>query len=282
LHGYLQRNDLPTEAAAIGPEEIRAFILDLMNSKRYQDHPNVNYQESRLSRQTINSYLRASRAAWNRWVANGLVESSPFAHVKLPKVQKKVIPTFNTSQIAEIMNVIDKSTPEGYRDYVLILLYLDTACRLSEITNLKVDDVDMKRRTIKVTGKGQMERVVPIGAKVLKALWKYINRYRATPLLPKYNHVFLTREGKPLSKNRVEAIVKKYGKKAKITGVRCSPHTLRHTACLFWIRNHGDLFSLQQITGHSSLEVLRGYVNLAQSDVREAHRKYSPVDNLEI
>jgi len=99
-------------------------------------------------------------------------------------------------------------------------------------------------------------------------------------MLPQNEYVFLTREGRPLTNSRVQALMKRYGRKAGITGVRCSPHTLRHTACLMWIRNGGDVFSLQRITGHSSLEVLKGYVNLAQSDVGTAHRRYSPVDNM--
>ena len=131
-------------------------------------------------------------------------------------------------------------------------------------------------------GKGSKERFVPIGATTQKLLWKYIKLYRPEPALPRFDNVFLTKDGRPLTKNRVEAMMKKYGRKAGISGVRCSPHTLRHTACVMWIRNGGDIFSLQRITGHSSLEVLRGYVNLAQGDILAAHQRYSAVDNLDL
>lgn len=282
LKRFLQRNSLPLDLNVLGPQELRSFILDLQGSKRYEQHRFTRRQETQLSRQTVNAYLRAIRAAWNRWVSDGLVESSPFQQLKIPRVQRKVIPTFTPAQLKDLLAAVDTSTPEGFRDHLLILMYLDTAGRLSEITNLRICHVDMKLRCIKVLGKGQRERVVPIGAKVQKLLWKYINMYRPEPITSRYDQVFLTGDGRPLSKNRVEEIMHKYGKKAGITGVRCSPHTLRHTACLMWVREGGDIFVLQQITGHSSLEVLRGYVNLAQSDVSQAHRKYSPVDNLEI
>jgi len=132
-----------------------------------------------------------------------------------------------------------------------------------------------------VWGKGSKERLVPIGAKVQKALWKYMARYRPEPITPRYDQVFLTRDGHPLTKDRLEAIVERYGKKAGITGVRISPHTFRHTMAVTFLRNGGDVFSLQRILGHSQLEVLRGYVNLAQSDISRVHRRNSPADNLE-
>lgn len=282
LKRFLAESHLPTDARMIGPEDIRAFILHLQGSKRFAGHPYARSQQSGLSGLSINSYLRAIRAAFNRWVDEGLVERSPFGKVRVPKAPKMIIPTFSEDQLEALLGVIDTSTPEGFRDHLLILIYLDTAARLSEITNLRVDDVNLKEGRLKIFGKGQQERVVPFGVTVQKLLWKYLHLYRPEPAIPRYNYVFLTKNGRPLTKNRVEAILRKYGNKAGIKGVRCSPHTLRHTACVFWIRNGGDIFSLQKITGHSSLEVLRGYVNLAQSDVDSAHRRYSAIDNLDL
>jgi len=100
--------------------------------------------------------------------------------------------------------------------------------------------------------------------------------------MPNYDFLFLTREGGPLTKDRVEKIMIYYGKKAGLKGVRCSPHTFRYTMAVTFLRNGGDVFSLQRILGHSQLEVVRGYVNLAQSDISRVHRRNSPVDNLEL
>ena len=279
---YLERSHLPTNARMIGPDEIRAFILHLQNSRWFANHCYAKTQERGLSRLSINCYLRAIRAAWNRWLDEGLVEGSPFETVKVPKAPKKVTPTFSEQQLQAFFGAIDTSTPEGFRDYTLFLLYLDTMCRLSEATNATVEDLNLQERTLRVVGKGDRQRLVPFGVRVQKALWKYVNFYRPQPAVVSRDYVLLTRDGRQLTKNRVEELMKKYGQRAGIKGVRCSPHTLRHTACVFWIRNGGDIFSLQKITGHSSLEVLRGYVNLAQGDVNSAHRRYSMVDNLDI
>ncbi len=282
LRYYLYINKLPTDAQLIQAEDIRLFILKLQASPRYANHPYIGNQSTTLSPISINCYLRSIRAAFNRWVAEGFIDHSPFEKVRVPKAPKKVIPTFSLEQIEALLGVIDTATAVGFRNSLMIILYLDTACRLTEITNLKLSDVNLIERCLKIVGKGQKERIVPIGVTTQKLLWKYMNVHRPEPALPRFDHVFLTRGGRPMTKTRVEAMMKGYGRKAGISGVRCSPHTIRHTSCVMWVKNGGDLFSLQRITGHSSLEVLRGYVNLAQGDILAAHQRYSAVDNLDL
>jgi len=153
--------------------------------------------------------------------------------------------------------------------------------RLSELIGLKKEDIDFRNKTLKVLGKGNRERRIPIGKRLLAALWKY-QLHRPQPATGSNDNFFLTQDGWPLTKNRVETIIKNLGKKAALQGVRCSPHTFRHTFCIQFLRNGANLFSLQQMTGHSSLEVLRGYVALAESDIKAAHQKYSPADNFNL
>lgn len=133
---------------------------------------------------------------------------------------------------------------------------------------------------LKVLGKGNKERVVPMGKQVARHLWRYISRYQPEPAMPQLDSVFLTREGRPLGKDRVDKIMRAYGRKARITGVRSSPHTLRHTTAVTFLRNGGDVFSLQRMLGHASLEMTRRYCELADIDVKRAHMTASPVDNL--
>ncbi len=281
LQEFLRQHYMPTDAALISAREIREYILHLRSLPCFTNHPYARCQAKTLSDDTISIYLRSLRAAWNRWLSEGLVAESPFSRVKIRKAPKKIIPTFSVEQLARLFGVIDSSTPTGLRDLALLNLYLDTMARLSEITDLEIDDIELNQGTARITAKGGVERKVPFGITVRKLLWKYIHQYRPQPEMPGRNYLFLTADGRHLTNKRVQAIVKKYAVRAGISGVRCSPHTFRHTGCLFWVRNGGDLFSLQQVTGHSSLNVLRNYVNLSDSDVGEAHRHYSPVDNLQ-
>jgi integrase/recombinase XerD len=280
LRRFLVDYGLSTDITHVDARYIRAFILHLQSSNRFDDHPNVKGRDRKLSGLTVNGYMRSIRAAWNRWVSEGLVESSPFDKVKVPNAPKKVIPTFSPEQLITFFNAIDKDTAAGFRDYTLFLLYLDTACRLSEITNAHIDDLNMEGMTLRVVGKGNRERIVPFGVAAKEALSKYIHDHRPQPSRQDQDFIFMTKNGDRLTNNRVLYIMKRYGAKARLTGVRCSPHTIRHTACTLWIRNGGDIFTLQRITGHSSLEVLQGYVNLVQTDINLAHKKNSPVDNL--
>jgi len=86
----------------------------------------------------------------------------------------------------------------------------------------------------------------------------------------------------PLTPNRIQSIIERYALKAKIQGVRASPHTFRHTFAISYLRNGGDVFTLQRILGHETLDMVRNYVNLTQYDLQEAHLRCSPVDNLKI
>ena len=135
---------------------------------------------------------------------------------------------------------------------------------------------------LKVLGKGNKERLIPIGKNVQRLLWRYISRYRPEPVMPNSDLLFLTMDGRPLTKDRVDKIMTYYGRKAGLAGVRCSPHTLRHTAAVSFLRNGGDVFSLQRILGHASLEMTRRYCELADIDIKKAHTTASPVDNLRL
>jgi len=164
----------------------------------------------------------------------------------------------------------------------IILVLLDTGLRVSELTSLGLPDVRLAEGVLKVFGKGRKERLIPIGKTSQRVLWNYVNRYRPQPVNPRCDLVFLTKDGWPLTKNRIQKLMMKYGKRAGIEGVRCSPHTLRHTGAVMFLRNGGDVFNLQRLLGHSSLEMTRHYCELADVDVKRAHSIASPVDNLNL
>jgi site-specific recombinase XerD len=253
----------------------------LKEARRFEFHPLIKSTDRKLTGHTINCYLRSISAFWGWLSREGFIDSNPFAKTKIPKAPRKVITPFTEGQIQSLLQAIDISGVAGLRSYAMVLMFLDTGMRLGELTGLKKNDVDLKNKTVKVFGKGAKERRLPIGKRLLAALWKY-QLYRPQPASGSIDNFFLTQDGWPLTKNRMESIIKKLGRKAGLQGVRCSPHTFRHTFCIQFLRNGANLFSLQQMTGHSSLEVLRGYVALAESDLKMAHQKFSPADNLNL
>ena len=282
FQGFLISQGISTDVTQISQYELRAFILHLRQKRCFSNHRFNHVQDRGLSGHTINCYLRSLRIFFSWLVSEGIIEANPFSRVKIPRPSRKVIPTFSDSQIQQLLDAVDTRTTEGYRDYTIILILLDTGIRVSELCYLKLDDAWLEDGMLKILGKGNKERLIPIGKQVQRRLWRYINRYRPEPAMPSCNLLFLTREGRPLTKDRVEKILTRYGRKAGLTGVRCSPHTLRHSAAVRFLRNGGDVFSLQRLLGHASLEMTRRYCELADIDVKRAHTIASPVDNLDL
>lgn len=201
------------------------------------------------------------------------------AKAKVPRTPKKNMPTFTESELEKLFAQPDKKTNKGYRDYTIMLTLLDTGVRVSELCGLKLDDVDLANGYLIVMGKGSRERYVPIGSKVTKALLKYRMTHR--PEGSGADSLFLTRDGRPVNKARVQKIIRRYGEKAGIR-TRTSPHTFRSTKAVLYLRNGGDPFGLQRMLGHSSLVMTRRYSNLADSDVRRQHLKYGVADRLKV
>ena len=282
FNDFLRSNHLCTDVKHIGPQEIRSFILYLQQKNCFSNHPFSRPQERKLSSYTINCYLRSIRAFWTWLVAEEMIDINPFDRVRLPKPSWKVIPALSENQMLQLLSVIDLRAPVGYRDYAVILTLMDTALRVSELAGIKMNCLWLDEGLIKVIGKGRKERLIPIGHEVQRVIWRYINRYRSQPQNQNFDFVFLTKDGRRMTKGRIEIIMKKYSERAGITGIRCSPHTLRHTAAVRFLRNGGDVFSLQRMLGHSSLEMTRHYCELADVDVKRAHLTASPVDNLDL
>ena len=282
LKDFLESREYSTDVIEIGTRELREFILHLQQVRAFEHHPFTKPQTKGLSGHAINCYLRAIRAFWSWLVRDEVITSNPFAKIKIPKPPKKVIATFSDNQLIAILKSINTSTLAGFRDWTMILMLLDTGLRASELTGLAVADINLEDGLMKVYGKGNKERVVPVGARVQKAVWKYLQRYRPQPANPLCPTLFLTVAGHPITTDRLRAITEKHTSSANIGGVRCSPHTFRHTFAISYLRNGGDVFSLQRILGHSSLDVVRIYVNLAEADIKACHRRFSPVDNMEI
>lgn len=270
------------EPQAITADHIRAFLAHMRDEVHRGDlNPHRPSEECLISPQTVQGYYRAIRAFFSWLMREEHISSDPCRKIKRPKVPEKVVATFDEEQVRRILAIPDKKHPVGFRDYTILVLLLDTGIRLGEISRLRVRDLHLEEGYIRVCGKGGKERIVPVGAKVSKALWRYLAQYRPEPAHADVENVFLSRDGRPMKGEAIYRMIARCGKQAGITGVRCSPHTFRHTFAVFFLRNGGDVFSLQRILGHTSLVVTRMYCSLSDVDVQNQHRRYSPVDRLE-
>jgi len=266
------------DTATITGNDLRRFIIALQSKPRFSNHPYNKPQQAKLSAQSIETYCRAIRAFFGFLKREGFIENNVMSKVKMPKVPEVVIPTFTEKELERLLAQPDKSSNEGFRDYCLLLTLIDTGVRLSELACLKSDDIDYEQNLFRVMGKGLRERFVPFGRRVAKALMKYQLKCRPEPIGT--DNFWLRRDGRPLLPKRIEKLVSAYGKKAGLK--RCYAHKLRHTSSVMYLRNGGDVFSLQKKLGHRSLAMTRHYSNLADSDVRAQHLRYGVADRLKI
>lgn len=271
---FLKQNQLPDDPCLITKEHIRAFIQHLQKEART---PRTNLP---LSPITVQGYVRTLKAFFSWLEKEDYVNHNVMDHIPLPKAVTKVITTLSEEQIQKLTLLCNGSSKSGYRNLCLLLLMLDTGIRVSELASIDVDDVDLNQGYIIIRiAKGGKERIIPVGSLVQKMLWRYINNYRPQPLTTKITRLFLNESGTPLTKNGIQQMVRRYGRRAGISGTRCSPHTFRHTFSKNYLLNGGDIFSLQKILGHSSLASVRMYLNLFATDIKRQHQRFSPVDN---
>lgn len=233
--------------------------------------------ERGLTNGAINTNIRAIRALFEFLKEAKLIRKSPMEKYPLLKVRSGNIETFTMKQLRELLNAPDKRTFTGVRDYTYMLLLLETGIRLSESAAILVEDVKLSEGVVFIRHtKGHFHRYVPIQAKMREQLKRYL-KLRGTC---ETNHLFVTLDGTAMKRNALQKIVAKYGKKANIKGVRCSPHTLRHTFAKLSVMNGAGVFELQKILGHSTMEMVRVYVNLYSSDVNQRHKEFSPLKDL--
>jgi len=241
---------------ALSPSDIRGYL--------------VHEQERGMDDDTVITSFRVIRAWLNFCVAEELCTASPMQKVKAPRLPKEILPAFTPEEVSKLL-----AACKTQRDTAMVLFLLDTGCRASELVALTIGDVDLKTGTVTVKqGKGRKDRLVFLGTKSLKSLWKY-HRTRAD-----------TRPDEPLWASETSAegltiwgLARFCDRLRKRTGIRhCHPHTFRRTFALWSLRAGMDLVRLAAIMGHSDLSVLRRYLALVEEDLQDAHRKHGAVD----
>jgi site-specific recombinase XerD len=267
--------DIPIDQ--VTATDLRRFITALQQKHVFSSHRFTRVQNRTLSPNTVASYTRAIKTFFSFIEYEEILPVNPVKKVKLPKTPRRVMPAFSEAEIERLLAQPNRRSSQGLRDYIVMLTLLDTGIRVSELCGLTLDDVDITNGYLRVIGKGNRERYVPIGRKLSKMLLKYRMAHR--PDVAFCNSFFLTRDGRPLIRRRVQSFIREYGRIAGIK-TRCSPHTFRSSSAVLYLRAGGDPFTLQKKLGHSSLTMTRRYSELADSDVRAAHLRYSPVDRL--
>ncbi len=277
---YLKSRHLPDTLGLVDIKLLREYILYLQKARKYEGHPYTPAKTEYLSTATIHGHVRTLRAFFNWLACEEFTEDNIAKHLKPPTVVKKVISTLSDEEIRSILGALKPVNTVTARNQTIFMVLFDTGLRIGEIVNLEVENTHLNEGFLKVIGKGKKERIVPIGSSAQRALQRYLFRYRPKPIHQGIDNVFLSIHGKPLTENGMKLM---FSRLAKVSGVyRLHAHLCRHTFATRFLINGGDIFTLQQILGHSTLEMVRHYANLASSHIAIQHQKFSPLDRLNL
>ena len=265
--------------------------LTLVNAKRYifyleeehrkyRGHPFTPEQDEGLSPYSVRGHVRTLKALASWLYREEYLDDNALARLRLPKAPKTDIKVLTDEEVKALLSAVNPNTTSGARNYAILLLMLDSGLRTGEVIGLKASKTDIEHGQLWVNGKGDKERIVPVGTRCQRYLRRYIIHFRPEPIQPNIDNVFLNLDRRPVNGNSIKLIFSRLAKKCNIP--RLHAHLCRHTFGTNYLRNGGDVFSLQKILGHEDLSTVRMYMHLVEADVVKKHRLYSPMDRLDL
>ncbi|MEQ4486183.1 tyrosine-type recombinase/integrase [Cohnella silvisoli] len=226
---------------------------------------------------TVNCHLAILKAFFAFLVAEKYADCNIADGLKPFKTHLSLMHTFTDAHLMRLFAEPDRSTFTGFRNYMMMLVLLETGIRLSELTQLAITDILLDEEIVRVRqGKGRKARMVPIQQTVSHELQLYLLE-RGTLTT---DRLWVTLDNRPFDEGGIRTMISRICKIANIQGVQCSCHTFRHTFAKKYLLNGGDIFSLKKILGHSRIEITEMYVELFSRDLQTQHEKYSPLEQM--
>ncbi len=207
-----------------------------------------------------------------------VIQKNPTELLETPKLGRKLPDTLSATEIQQIIDGIDRSTPEGERNVAMLEMLYGSGLRVSELINISLQDIYWEEGFLRVIGKGNKQRIVPISSDAMKHLKIYVNEVRVhQPPQVGHEHIlFLNRRGKQLTRVMIFTIVKKAVEKV---GIRknISPHTFRHSFATHLVENGADLRAVQEMLGHVSITTTEVYTHLDRKYLKEVINRFHPI-----
>ena len=238
----------------------------------------INYlkylDDLRYANKTISRNLSALRSFYNYLVDITILNDNIFRRVRNPKVEKKLPNYLSIVEIEKIIDELKEDTKEDIRNKCLFELLYATGLRVSEVSNIKLNDLDLNLMSIRVLGKGKKERIVYYGNVAGELLNKYL-KVREEFLKKDLDYLFVNALGEQLSRQSIENIIKKIMQKSEVNH-KFSPHTLRHSYATHLLDSGADLKSVQELLGHENLNTTEIYTHVSNERLRSVYLKYHP------
>jgi integrase/recombinase XerD len=250
------------EAAAVDGACLRRYLRDLHRRSR-----SATTQARKLS---------ALRGYFGFLTADGLIPTDPSQEIELPKRGRRLPAVLSRAEVERLLSAVDPGSPLGERDRAFLELLYATGVRVSELIRLSLQDLDPREGFVVVRGKGDKERLVPVGRRALAAVAIYARQGRA---LLNRGHgrriLFLNWRGGPLSRMGAWKIIRKHARRAGISKP-IGPHTFRHTFATHLLEGGADLRAVQEMLGHADISTTQIYTHLDRTYLKQVHRSFHP------
>ena len=276
----------------LSDNSIKSYDYDLILFKKFLITNKINDTPLNCKPETIKNYLYKSfsdkksisqarsisaiKSFFNYLIFEGYIKDSPISNIESPKQEKKLPKVLTEEGIKKLINSIDLNHDFGQRNKTIIEILYGTGIRVSELINLKLSNIFFKENIIKVIGKGNKERFVPLGEIASNEMKIYINNRNLLKIDSKSSDIlFLNRYGRGLTRSMIFKIISDASKRVGLDK-KISPHTLRHSFATHLIKNGADLRTIQLILGHESITTTEIYTHLDTLHLEEVLKKYHP------
>ena len=240
----------------------------------------VHLYDRKMQKSTQARILSGVRSFFNYLLINDRIESLPTEFIDSPKPGRKLPDVLSVEEIGAILDAIDLSTPFGHRNKAIIETLYSCGLRVSELLELRLGDLFFDDGFIRVIGKGDKQRLVPVSAEAVRLIGLYIERRRTLPVDSRYAEtLFLNNKGRKLSRIMIFYIIREAAEKAGITK-KISPHTFRHSFATHLLAGGADIRQVQEMLGHESILTTEIYTHLSGENLRENVERRHPLSDL--
>lgn len=220
--------------------------------------------------------LSSFRRFFRHLVRENLVKEDPTAHIAMPKIGRSLPKSLTEEEVESLLSAPVIADPLGSRDRTMLELLYATGLRVSELVNLRTAQVNLNQGVIRILGKGNRERLIPLGEEAVRWIGEFTRGARGEILLERQtDYLFPTRRGDRMTRQAFWHIIKRYARKAGIAK-ELSPHTLRHAFATHLLNHGADLRVVQMLLGHSDLSTTQIYTHVARERMKELHSQHHP------
>jgi integrase/recombinase XerD len=278
--------DAASRERGLSPNTVAAYRADLTALARWLAERNVPlmrttgadlqdffaWRERAGARPTsVSRQLSSFRRFFHHFVREGTIRESPTAHIAYPKIRRSQPRLLTEEEVEALLSAPVVSDPLGNRDRTMLEVLYATGLRVSELVNLRQEQVNLNQGVIRILGKGDRERLIPLGEEAMRALKEYSGSARDEILLERQtDYLFPTRRGERMTRQAFWHIIKRYARKSGIAKA-LSPHTLRHAFATHLLKHGTDLRVVQVLLGHSDRSTTKIYSNLVRERLKKRH-----------